>query len=159
MNKKLFSSIILTVCSVFLLACISSAAPFQISYSKEVTLEFGGTSGNGSEWYYVNLGTKSKDATSVTAKSSNEKVIKVNAQNNYVQLGTQKKGKAKVTFTITKGESVKKYKMTVNVINYSNPVKSFKVGSVEYAKDFKKLLQRHNTSIPKYKDYRNGESE
>ena len=134
--------------SFFFLTCSSSASPFLVDYSKEVTLGFGGTTGNGSEWYMVNLGTRAKNATSITAKSSNEKVVQVNAQNNYVQLGTQKKGKATVTITVTKGGTVKNYKMAVTVVKYTNPVKTFKVGSVNYAKDFKKLLQRHNTLIP-----------
>ena len=98
------------------------------------------------------MGSRLKGASKVTATSSKSSVVEaaVNKYSDkyYIQLGTKKKGTSNITIKVQKAGKVKTYKTKVTVQKYSNPAKTFKVGSKNYAGGFKKLLQYHNVKFP-----------
>jgi len=77
-------------------------------------------------------------------KSSNSKVAEFWGEkdkygNVTLEYHVKKAGTTTFTFTIKIGNEKRDYKMDVSVSTYKNPVKTFKVGKKNYAKNFKKI--------------------
>ena len=84
------------------------------------------------EWMlYGEAGT----ATFKSVTSSNKGVVSSKAQGTYVTLKLKKAGKSTVKFKY----NGKSYKIKFVVAKYTNPVSVFQVGTVNYAKKFKKV--------------------
>ncbi len=81
---------------------------------------------------------KKKDKI-VKVKSSNTKVATAEATTEYktglpaLRVIPHKAGNTKITIVIKRGGKTYTSGMTVHVVNYNNPLKSFKIGSKEYA--------------------------
>ena len=102
--------------------------------STQKMLYFPGKDAAGANVYYVFSGS---DKAITKVKSSNKKVVAVTQSGEFkamFQMQFKKAGKAKVTFKY-KGKS---YTMNVVVAKYTNPVKTYKIGSKNYASKFKK---------------------
>ncbi|MDO4400692.1 MAG: hypothetical protein Q4D27_07080 [Coriobacteriia bacterium] len=102
--------------------------------STQKMLYFPGKDAAASNVYYVFSGS---DKAITKVKSSNKKVVAVSQSGEFkamFQMQLKKAGKAKVTFKY-KGKS---YTMNVVVAKYTNPVKTYKIGSTNYASKFKK---------------------
>ena len=90
---------------------------------------------DGNGWWLVG---NAKGKKFIDFKSSNKSVIAVTyykGDKTSVQITFKKAGKANVTFKY----NGKKYKMNFVIVKYTNPVKTFKVGSVNYASKFKNM--------------------
>ena len=78
-------------------------------------------------------------------KSNNTKVIKAWAEKSdadkktYPRLKLKKPGTAKLTLTYKSGSKKYKYTVTIKVIKYQNPFKTFKIGKKNYAYVFNKV--------------------
>ena len=84
-------------------------------------------------------------------KSSNKKVLDAYSYGKYTTLEPKKAGKSTITFTY-RG---KKYKATVTVLKYANPVASVKVGAKTYANPFKsKAFVNTKTKLFKGKTFK-----
>lgn len=73
-----------------------------------------------------------------SVKSSDKTTVSANyfqGKKEYVQVTLKKAGKANLTFKY----NGKNYKINFVIVKYTNPVKTFKVGSVNYASKFKKV--------------------
>lgn len=106
----------------------SSAGALKVQAVKTYVLPCT-TSGNG---YFAMIGEGSIISPS-NVKSSDERVATAYAADSGIRIFTNKAGKAKITYK-TNG---KKASFNVVVKKWVNPMKSFKVGSSEYAKGFK----------------------
>ena len=75
----------------------------------------------------------------IKVKSSNKKVATAEAAESYdtglpaLRVTPKKVGNTKVTIVIKRGTKTYTSSMNVHVVKYKNPLKSFKIGSKEYA--------------------------
>lgn len=154
--KRIRSSLLFFMMICFLLIPrTTNAAEFHLPYAKSTTVYLGGAYNPGAIWYTMDLGKLSKNAVSVTAASSNAGVMDVLLRDgvvDYVLLGAKEIGKSTVTVKITYQDGkTKTYKTKVKVAKYVNPVKTFKIGSKDYAKNFGTYRQSQFTVFPSKK--------
>ena len=114
-----------------------------IKYEIKITVTRYSQSEKGFDSYYIDMGNRGKGADRITATSSKKSVVKVKCYNDpedalSVVIEARKPGTSKLVIKIKRNGKVKKYKCTVKVIKYKNPIKSFKIGKKNYAKRFKK---------------------
>lgn len=150
--KKVLSRV-MSICLAFMVAFSMMIVPSVVAvhadgavlteakYAKTVKYYVGAEYG---EMVTLNMGSRLKGAKSVKITSSNKSVVKPfsyqKGDGNRIFLQLKKKGSAKLTITVKKSGKTTKYKATVKTLKYSNPFKSFKVGSKSVTSKFKKTM-------------------
>ena len=93
---------------------------------------------NTAGWIFGNEGTNYKITN---LKSSNKKVLTVSKKYQYkyttLNMKLKKAGTATISFKVKIGSKTYNYKCKVTVSAYTNPVKTLKIGSKNYASKFK----------------------
>jgi hypothetical protein len=140
-KRKIFTALVLSVIlaatALIPTETVKADSILTVSYAKTMTVS---TGGNGE--YYCEMSGSVKNIKKVKVTSSNKKVIYIGAMDGdstgFV-FTALKAGSANLTIkaTLTSGKT-KTYKAKVKAINYSNPIKSLKIGSKELASKFKK---------------------
>ena len=138
-GNSVFSRCFIAVLAVFLTGLLSSAVVFAepwIPEKKVIYLQEGITSEN------IQLEGVSKTSAITKLKSSKKSVATVSKfvheGTAYVAVEPKKPGTAKITFNVKYGKKTIKAKTTVIVRKYENPLKTFKIGSKNYASKFNK---------------------
>ena len=99
------------------------------------------------DWWNKYSFTTKKKLTNV--KSSNPKVLTAKASGKkYMTLVTKKPGIAKLTYKL----NGKKKTTTIVVKNYTNPLKTFKVGNQNCASQYKNRCDGYTSSLDKYEN-------
>ena len=93
--------------------------------------------------YRIGLPTDTRTMKVSKLKSSNPKVVSVSVTENddrstSITCVPEKAGTATISFRVKVSGKTYKYSIPYTVIKYANPVKTFKIGSVNYASKFKK---------------------
>lgn len=132
-KKHLFLMLAVLAAGILMTATVAFADGFSVvKYSSRISVTKG-------DYYAINMGTKTKNAKTVTVKSSKASVADAFMSGSTVMFDAKKAGKATLTITVTAKNGKKKtYKCKVVIYNYTNPVKSFKVGNTQFASKFKR---------------------
>ena len=159
---KLMSGLIISAFVLFLLVPAEKIfAEYveygTVKYAKKLVLINGGYIDAPNRPYFLEMGSKTKNAKKVTVNIENKGIVYGDAtKNSYtgeyqIQLYVHGTGTTKLTIKVNKSGRVKTYKATIKTVDYQNPVKELKIGNKNYASKFKKTKQYNKVKFPSKK--------
>ena len=155
MKKKILAAV-LSVCVAvaFTLTIQTSPANAEetghvLTCSKKITVFKYKTSVKDWNHYWLDTDAVFDQEAAVTMKSSKKSVVKPGSSGS--DFIAKKAGTAKITMKGKKGNKAKKYKCTVKVVKYKNPVKKFKIGKKDYTSKLNKPVYQDAWAAMKVK--------
>lgn len=140
MKKSVAAIVAVCVAAMFCVVPVMDPAHADyypaVKYAKKVNVIYCADLGKYS--LDIKMGKKAKNAKTITVTSSNPKVAKPQKcwYEKYATVMIKKPGKTKLTIKVKTKKKTKKYKCTVKVIPYENPIQSFTVGSEDMTSKF-----------------------